>query len=181
MLHCSSDVRRQTSRQRGFNLIEVLIAMALLGTVLLGIMTLFFFGRNNVYSGKQMTHAVSVGTHVLEDLSGLTYTQVESVFDFEIGTDAVAAHTVNGVTYADSIRRTTDILSEDADPPNFLDTWKAELDTKLSEGAIDLIFTPDRGDAVLRIDVVVTWKEPGRISVGGSKRQILMETAKIRH
>lgn len=169
------------SGQDGFNLIEVIIAMAMLGTVLLGILSLFFFGRNNVYSGKQMTHAVSVGTHVLEDLSGLTYSQIEAAFDFAIGTDTLASQTVNGVTYASALRRTTDVLSEDADPPNFLDLWKAELDTKVAEGAVDLIFTPDRGDRILRIDVIVTWKEPGRISVGGSKRQIIMKTAKLRH
>ena len=175
-----------TVAQRGFNLVEVIIAMALLGTVLLGIMSLFFFGRSNVYSGKQMTHAVSVGTHVLEDLSGMSYTQIESAFDFEIGTDALASHTVNGVTFANALRRTTDDVDGDGlitddDIPNFLDTWKEEVDAKLSEGAVDLIFTPAADDRVLRIDVVVSWNQPGRISVGGKKRQIIMETAKIRH
>ncbi len=180
-MRCIVASSRGSHSERGFNLVEVIIAMALLGTVLLGILSLFFFGRNNVYSGKQMTHAVSVATHVLEDLSGLTYTQIEAAMDFEIGTDTLASHTVNGVTYASALRRTTDALGEDADPPNFLDKWKAELDTKVSEGAVDLIFTPDLSDRVLRIDVIVTWKEPGRISVGGNKRQIIMETAKIRH
>jgi len=54
--------------QSGYSLIEVLIAIAITSVVLLTVVTLFYMGRRNVYSGKQMTYAVSVGTRVLEDL-----------------------------------------------------------------------------------------------------------------
>jgi prepilin-type N-terminal cleavage/methylation domain-containing protein len=57
------------SRQRGYSLVEVLIALAITSIVLLTVLTLFYMGRRNVYSGKQMTLASSVGTRMLEDLS----------------------------------------------------------------------------------------------------------------
>jgi len=58
-------------REGGFNLIEVLIAMALLSTVLLSVVTLFFMGRSNVYSGKQLTRATAVSVHANEDIAAL--------------------------------------------------------------------------------------------------------------
>ena len=51
--------------QRGYNLVEVLIAMAITGVVILAIMSLFAIGRSNVHAGRQMTHAISVGTRAL--------------------------------------------------------------------------------------------------------------------
>ena len=61
----------ETTRRRsaGYNLVEVLIATAIMGVVSLSIFTLFFMGRSNVYSGKQMTQAVAIGTRVMEDIS----------------------------------------------------------------------------------------------------------------
>jgi prepilin-type N-terminal cleavage/methylation domain-containing protein len=120
--------------QRGFNLVETLVAMGLLGTVLLSIITLFFFGRNNVSSGKQMTHAVSIGTHVMEDLSPLTVRKLEAAFNFNLVADPgnpatpLVTNTVNGISYPNSILRSTTNLASDANPPNFLDQWKALLD-----------------------------------------------------
>lgn len=61
--------RRQAN---GYSLIEVLIAIAITSVVLLTVITLFYMGRRNVYSGKQQTIAVAAGTQVLEDLSTMT-------------------------------------------------------------------------------------------------------------
>ncbi|HUF17871.1 MAG TPA: prepilin-type N-terminal cleavage/methylation domain-containing protein [Thermoanaerobaculia bacterium] len=166
--------------QRGFNLVEVIIAMALLGTVLLGIISLFYFGRSNVYSGKQMTHAVAIGTQVLEDLSPLTMAQVESAFGFTLGTTAVTTNTINGVSYPNSILRSTDNVTLDADPPNFLDTWLADLDGRLPGSAVDVVFTPTLANRLLQIKVIVSWQEGTRGTLGIPRRQIMMETVKIR-
>lgn len=57
---------------RGYSLIEVLIAIAITSVVLLTVITLFYMGRRNVYSGKQQTVAVASGTQILEDLSTMT-------------------------------------------------------------------------------------------------------------
>lgn len=93
-------------RQTGYSLVEVLIALAITSVVLLTVVTLFYMGRRNVYSGKQMTYAVSVGTRVLEDLSNAVSTDVLTAYNI---TDATATGnvTVNGVTYAGSLLRDT--------------------------------------------------------------------------
>ena len=69
MMMISSIHSGRSRSERGFNLVEVLIAMALLGTVLMTILTLFYMGRRNVYSGKQTSVAVSIASHAMEDLS----------------------------------------------------------------------------------------------------------------
>jgi prepilin-type N-terminal cleavage/methylation domain-containing protein len=77
-------------QQSGYSLVEVLIALAITSIVLLTVVTLFYMGRRNVYSGKQMTYAVSVGTRILEDLSSLTSQDVGSSFNI---TDTTATGT----------------------------------------------------------------------------------------
>jgi len=59
-------------KQSGYSLIEVLVAIAITSVVLLTVVTLFYMGRRNVYSGKQTTAAVAIGTRMLEDLSAMT-------------------------------------------------------------------------------------------------------------
>src|SRR5436190_12566580 len=75
----------------GYSLVEVLIAMAITSIVLLTVVTLFYMGRRNVYSGKQMTYAVSVGTRVMEDLSTMTTDDLLSNFGI---TDATTTRSV---------------------------------------------------------------------------------------
>src|SRR6267378_935288 len=57
--------------EAGYNLIEVIVATALLGIVSITIFTLFVMGRRNVYSGKQASQAIAIGTQVMEDLAPL--------------------------------------------------------------------------------------------------------------
>src|SRR5205814_7409807 len=84
-------------RQHGYSLIEVLIAMAITSVVLLTVVTLFYMGRRNVYSGKQMTYAVSVGTRMLEDLSAQTSSDVLSSFNVTDATPTNGTVTVYGL------------------------------------------------------------------------------------
>lgn len=101
-------------RQRGYSLIEVLIAMAITSIVLLTVLTLFYMGRRNVYSGKQMTAAAASGTQILEDLSTMTAQDLGTHFNVTDST-ALATVTLQGVpgaaggniTFADSIIRDT--------------------------------------------------------------------------
>jgi prepilin-type N-terminal cleavage/methylation domain-containing protein len=84
------------NRQAGYNLVEVLIAIALLGVVIISLTTLFSLGQKNVYSGRQMTTAIAIGTQVLEDLAPLNkqmiYNGLFNLADTATGTDYV----VNG-------------------------------------------------------------------------------------
>ncbi|HEX8154072.1 MAG TPA: type II secretion system protein, partial [Thermoanaerobaculia bacterium] len=70
----------RTRGQRGFNLIEVIVAMGMLASVLVVVLGLFIYARRNVYSGKEMTRAVSVGTRVTEDLSSMDKSALRVAF-----------------------------------------------------------------------------------------------------
>ena len=59
-------------KRKGYNLIEVLIAMALLAWVVLVISGLFIYGQRGVHSGKTQTKAVSIVQKIHEDLKNLS-------------------------------------------------------------------------------------------------------------
>ena len=137
--------------ERGYNLVEVLIAIAVLGTILLSILTLFFFGRTQVYSGKMMTMGVSVGTDAVEDLSQLTVQDLYTTFDID-GTVAPADYTIDGITYEDALIRSTDptiVASPPADISSeggttLLTKWNNDIvvQKKMAEGTVTLIIQP---------------------------------------
>ena len=157
--------------ERGYNLIELLIAMALLGTILLSIITLFAFGRRNVYSGRQLTRATSVTTQVLEDLQPLNVTNFNTQFKI-INTEKPAKQTVAGVTYDKAlIRSTSDLTKEEATGPKYLSRWKNLLpSSKMADGKVTLVIIPDQmftaddptTAAVVRVRVVTEWREEAR-------------------
>ncbi len=157
--------------ERGYNLIEVLIAMALLGTVLMSIITLFIFGRRNVYSGKQMTKATSVTTQVIEDLQPLSATALFTNFKI-LATTTTTSPTIAGQAYTNVIVRSTADLSQDlAGGPLYLTRWKALIPASaLKDGKITMVVIPDAiktsGNpttaAIVRIRVIAEWNEGRR-------------------
>lgn len=157
--------------ERGYNLIELLIAIALLGTILLSIVTLFAFGRRNVYSGKQLTRATSVTTQVLEDLQPLNVPSLNTQF-LITSAEKPAEKTVAGVKYAKALVRTTDDLTkEDSTGPKYLSRWKALLPaSKMADGRVTLVILPERMQivddpttaAIVRLRVVTEWREESR-------------------
>lgn len=179
-------VARLRDSERGYNLVEVLIAMALLGTVLMSIMGLFYFGRRNVYSGKEMTEAVAVATHVREDLSAMTKAAAMAAFSLPL-TTAGTSNTVAGQTFPNSFVRTTTSISLATDPNGYLARWQTEMvnDNKFQNGVVTLVFTPDKdainspaqlGTAtVVRIRAFVTWGEAVR------QRQVVLDMVKLDH
>lgn len=166
--------------QRGYSLIETLIAMAILATVLLSIMTLFVWGRKNVYSGKQMTRAVSVGTRIMEDLSALTRENVEDAFNLSGATPATV--NVAGESYPRSVLRLSTDTTNDAF--GYLGRWNALMaQENFSSGLVTLVITPvDPNNAatpsitaspIYRIRVYVQWNEEAR------RRSIVLDTTKV--
>lgn len=148
----------------GYSLIEVLIAMALLSTTILAIMTLFFMGRGNVYSGKQMSQAVAIGTRISEDISSLSVPDLYSAFNI-VPTTAIGNVTVtpNGPkvslqnnTYTASLLRTTEpdpsavnggwttTYATANDPGGYLNRWRNDLinNNKMASPSVSLVFTP---------------------------------------
>ncbi len=163
--------------ERGFSLVETLIAMAILGTVLISILTLFVLGRKNVYSGKQMSQAVAVGTRVLEDLSPMTIQSVMTNFGF---TDATALTTngVGGVSYPNSA-----VVTTVGATTGYLGRWAQLVPTSvMTNGKVSLVAIPtDPTNAgakwstaqYMQIIVVVEWFETGR------DRTAVFRTAKV--
>ena len=184
-----SDRRRS---QRGFNLVEVLIAIALLGTVLMTILTLFYMGRRNVYSGKQTSVAVSIASHAMEDLSARSKLDVLTAFK---DTTAVPADdididsTTNMATdeYDDSIVRLStnadDIDVTKNDPRGLLKKWSDEAKARLGQSLVAVVLTPQKPYPVadpltaanataMRVRILVRWNE------GQRRREVILDSAK---
>jgi len=175
------------------------VAMALLGSVLIAIVSLFFLGRRTVYSGKQMTQAVSVGTRILEDLSGLNK---EAIYNgaFNIpNTGTGGTFTIAGETYTNSRLRSTkatiipsppaDVTTQwtaatDPTGPDFLGKWRTHIGpgSKLQDATISLILTPIEDPTntpaqfktatMMRVRVLIQWKESMRA------RKLVLDTVK---
>jgi prepilin-type N-terminal cleavage/methylation domain-containing protein len=177
--------------QRGFNLVEVLIAMALLGTVLITIMTLFYMGRNNVYSGKQTSIAVSIATHAMEDLSGRSKNDVLNAFKASgvaLGTvDVDSTAVLPNDTYSDSILRVSttadDIDATKNDPKGLLKKWSDEAKARLNKPVVAVVLTPKKeypvgaalstsNATILRVRVIVRWRE------GARRREVILDSAR---
>lgn len=177
--------------ERGFNLVEVLIAMALLGTVLMTILTLFYMGRQNVYSGKQTSVAVSIATHAMEDLSSRSKTDILTAF--KAGTTALGAVDIDASTsmptdtYANSIKRVSttaaDVDPAQNDPAGLLAKWSEEASTRLNNSLVALVLTPQKpypvaaalttaNATVMRVRVIVRWNE------GRRRREVVLDTVR---
>jgi prepilin-type N-terminal cleavage/methylation domain-containing protein len=184
--------------QRGFNLIEVIIAMAMLGTVLLSVVTLFVAGRTNVYGGKTMSQGVAIGTHVMEDLSSLSLADVQRVFGVAngaaIGNVDVDPNIVHPTDlYTASLLRTTRNISETTDPSGYMQRWLDEInnDNKMGNAFVAVVLTPMNNDpaitaknalavapfgdaTVMRVRTIVRWQE------GLRWREVVLDTVKTR-
>lgn len=162
---------KRAGREAGYNLIEVLVAMALLGSVLMSVITLFYFGRRNVYSGKQQTKITAVGTRVMEDLNNMTPDDVRQNFAIP-GTMVTTCATINGVAYSNCIARKTSAFTSGQDPSGYLGRWKALLGTAttdqsiFSNADITLVVQPvaaaSANSSFVRVRAILQWNEGRR-------------------
>ena len=189
---------------RGYNLIEVLVAMALLSTVLLTVVTLFYLARGNINSGTKMTSAIAVNTRVMEDLSTLSipaiFTSLSITPTTPLEVQTVQPATMPESSYAGSIMRTTrnvqtaggctaaPIIVIANDPQSFLRRWYCQMMTRNNElpsGSVTLILTPRNPSpaaqpltpataTTLRIRSIVRWRE------GMRWRQVIVDQTKTR-
>jgi len=142
--------------QSGYSLVEVLIAMAITSVVLLTVVTLFYMGRRNVYSGKQLTYANSVATRMLEDMSSMSAPDMLNDFNILDTTSTTGTVMVQNQSYANSYKLDTTTCTAGAnascplstyncsnDTGCYLWQWRALIDpSKLSNASAGLIFTP---------------------------------------
>ena len=184
--------RTGSSAERGFNLVEVLIAMALLGTVLITLLTLFFIGRNNVYSGKQMSVALSIATHAMEDLSSRSKKDILTAFAAEgaaLGTVDVdtASSALSTDIYSNSILRVSskadDVDPTKKDPKGLLKKWSDDAQGRLDRPVVALVLTPQKAyptgatlttnnATVMKVRLLVRWNE------GSRRREVILDSAK---
>jgi prepilin-type N-terminal cleavage/methylation domain-containing protein len=173
--------RMEQNNQRGYNLVEVLIATAMLGVVVMSILTLFVMGRRNVYSGKQMTRATSAATHAAEDLSPLTTDEIWTAFGVTT-TTTTTSPTIAGTAYTNVIVRSTTSTVAAEDAGGYLARWRALLPASaIRNGRVHVIFTPtdyattnDPTSArLVRVRIVAEWAEGRRV------RSVTIDTVKL--
>lgn len=192
------ETNRIRHRQAGYNLVEVLLAMAMLGVVTISVFTLFFMGRRNVYSGKQTSQAIAIGTQVLEDLQPLNRRMLYNGAFGVAATSTGNAFTIPAIAsggqsyvFTNSIIRSTDPtvisapptdIATENNPPGLLARWTRQLGSKLTNGSVTLVVTPEQdptntppqfGTAqLLYARVFVRWLESGR------QREVILDTVK---
>ena len=171
-------VREGDRGQRGFSLIEVLAASAILLGVMLSIMTMFIYGGQHINSGKMMTKATSIASDVQEQFRKLGIVPTYSLIEDE-GTPAEDSHYT---------------WNSDTDLPNYpdataayqaiLEDWADQVETGLPQGTMTITVRSlqELGDYPLEIafddaiyvQVVVTvrWKERRRL------RSVVFESVK---
>jgi type II secretory pathway pseudopilin PulG len=155
--------------ERGFSLVEVIVAMGLLAGVLIAISGLFIVGAKQVKSGRTSSEAVAVSKEIQEDMYGWGYAQLWGMFGYD----------GQATTYTVDTRACT-----------ACDAWQTTLATKLGPSAhatiqIDSVanafgttnnFADASGNILaktVRVSVTVNWTEvPGRarsVTVGTTR------------
>lgn len=136
---------------RGFSLVEVILALGLLAMVLISIAGLFLLGGSQVKSGRSSSEALSVARAVLEEMEGWGFHEIYARW----GTDG------SGTSYTVDTRTAASVDAT---------RWQAELDRML-HGAYGLIEItslgpgsppPLRRTRAIRVVVTVHWDEGGR-------------------
>lgn len=154
---------RQRNRQGGFSLVEVSLAIGLLGAVLVAISSLFVIGGKRVRQGRERTEALSVATHVMETLNQMSYRGLYT--NFSVASNPGAA---TGPIVIDS--RTTTFGAATG--------WQPLLDEKLEEGYALVTLTRISGadfrtSEGIRVRTTVFWDDLNRT------RNLTLETIRF--
>lgn len=144
-------------------MVEVLLALSLLGVVLISITSLFIIGGRRVAQGRERTEALSVGTHIMETLDQMSYRGLYT--NFTTASDPGAAA---GPLTIDS-RTNPDALTLG---------WQNLIDAKLDNGyaiiTVERIGGADfRTATSLRVTTTVYWDDLDR------SRNITLETLRF--
>jgi len=152
-------------KNKGYNLIEVLVAIALLAWVVLVIAGLFIWGQRGIYSGKQQTKAVALGQKIYEDLNSLEFPKKYEIFQ------ATAGNTTITTTYTTS---SANPFSQTNQPIlfNIFNSWVNSMKELSENSKIICTLTPQRakdggtptfGNCLfIQFDLTVEWTQVQR-------------------
>lgn len=148
----SIETGRQARRdrgERGFSLVEVIIAIGVLAGLLLSIATMFILGGRQVKNGKTITQATALVQDIMEEFDRASF---------------VGLYTTLGAASTDTTRT---VLSTTTGSP--IQGWQSEIQRKLEGGSatvtIDAVGngTPNFGTAAgIRLTVGIAWNELGQ-------------------
>lgn len=162
----------RTGQERGFSLIEVIIALALLAAVLLTISGLFIQGSQSVNSGRDLTEATSLATNILEDMDKWAFTQLYTNYC--------------GTTASGALTFTTDNLQTNGTTCSAITTtasgWQNGIRQRLPNSKGTVVVTPMGGATFaaakgVRVQVTVSWYMRARTS--SNPRQVSLETVRF--
>lgn len=152
----------KTSKQGGFSLVELVLALGLLAGVMLAIAGMFSVGGKQVKSGRTSSEALAVGRQILEEMNGWAYRQTYENFGLD---GSAVSYSIDTASSANA----------------FAQKWQATLQSKLGAGAhatIALASVVASGSPPVmnsataknyRITVTVHWTEitrPRTVTVG---------------
>lgn len=154
---------RDRSGNSGFSLVEVMLALGLLAAVLVSITSLFIIGGRRVAQGRERTEALSIGTHVMENLDQMSYRGLYT--NFSAASDPGAA---TGPLVIDS--RTNPVAQGLG--------WQTMIDSKMEGGFVTVTLsrvagTNFRSADALRVTTTVYWDDLNRT------RNISLETVRF--
>jgi hypothetical protein len=133
--------------ERGFSLVEVVIAIGVLAGVLLSICSMFILGGRQLKTGKTMTEATALAHDIMETFDKLSFNNLYTTFGAGTGSTSVSIDTNTGT--------------------NVITPWKGEVTRKLEGGVatarLDPVGGANFGNAIgIKMTVTVTWTELGR-------------------
>jgi type II secretory pathway pseudopilin PulG len=97
--------------ERGFSLVEVVVALGLLAGVLIAIGGLFILGGRSVKGGRTSSEALTAGKEILEEMNGWAFTQLWDNFGLA-GTATTYTVDTNGCATTNCTKWQTQLVSK---------------------------------------------------------------------
>ena len=159
-------------RSEGFSLVELLVATAITGMVLVSVCTLYAMARAQVKAARLTTVAAAVGEDILSELTEFPRPQVHRFLD----TASTATSATWSSDQADPAYATTGAIAA-AQYLEMLESWRSAVEESLPAGQVLLIAEPfenrpsggDPGTSTfasarfVRLELTVSWSDAGRV------------------
>jgi type IV pilus assembly protein PilV len=138
-------VRRQ---QKGFSLVEVLIALVVLSVGMLGIAGLYVQGIQAGRTSMFRHHAVTIAGDVADRIRANPTAAIAYVAAAGADNNCV----LGGVNCSPAEMAANDILS-----------WQDQADSTLPDGTVTIVLTPAAGVVPPTYRIIVSWNEAGQV------------------